>query len=68
MNSIEDIIQMIMRRDNLNREEAEFLVKDCQKEMNFYLKHGDYEMVEETLMIILDLEPDYIPILMSEAL
>ena len=62
--SVEDIIQLIMRRDNLNREEAEFLVKDCQREINFYLKHGDYEMVKETLMIILELEPDYLEVLL----
>lgn len=68
MNSIEDIIQMIMRNNGYDYETAKFMVEDCQKEMEFYMKREDWEMVEIRLADILGLEPDYIPILMSEIL
>lgn len=48
----EEIVQILMRRDDFTREEAEDMITECRKA----LEEGDYEAIQD----ILGLEDDYI--------
>lgn len=66
MNTVEDIIQLISRRDNISYVEATNIVSECMEEMEEAVAQGYWQEAEDILMAYLDLEPDYLDILMTE--
>ena len=64
--SIEDLIKLIMNRDNISYNEACYLVEDCQCELNYIVSHGgSYDEAAEAVYLILGLEPDYMDVLLD---
>lgn len=55
-----EIIEILMRRDDLTREEAEIVFDDVAEQMQDAVDTGDYSLAEEILMYELGLEMDYI--------
>lgn len=56
----EQIVNLIMKRDKIDREEAKELVYECQYAIADALEMGIPEEVENILMDYLGLEMDYI--------
>lgn len=61
----EEIIKILMRRDEISHEEAEDIVDECQYAINDILDSelSDFERMDEiefTIQDYLGLEPDYI--------
>ena len=68
-NNINDIINLIARRDGISYEEAKFCVEDCLEEVRRIIYNGGYGMyqeVEDILMSELGLEPDYLDLILDE--
>ena len=59
-----EIIEILMRRDGISRLEAENLVDECLDEMYGAFEVGDYLECEEILKCMLGLEPDYLELLL----
>ena len=57
---MEEVIQILMRRDGLTREEAIEEINEFKQEANILMKKGRFWEVEEFLMDYLSLEPDYL--------
>lgn len=58
---MEEIIQILMRRDGMTRETAAELCFDTREEIFQAIQAGEgYDEVEDILMYNLGLEPDYI--------
>lgn len=58
---LNDIVKILMSRDNLTQSEAENVFKNAQRDINDVLEHGgDYEDVEDIMYCQLGLEMDYI--------
>ena len=56
-----EIIQILMRRDGITEEEALEMINSCQEEINYIATHdGSYDEVEDSLKYWLGLEPDYL--------
>ena len=66
MNTVEDIINLISRRDNISYIEAMNAVNECMEEMEEAVTQGYWQEAEDILMAYLGLEPDYLDILMTE--
>lgn len=66
MNTVEDIINLIARRDNLSVLEATNIVSECMEEMEEAVAQGYWQEAEDILASYLGLEPDYLDILMTE--
>ena len=66
MNTVNDIINLIARRDNISVLEATNIVSECMDEMEEAVAQGYWQEAEDILMAYLDLEPDYLDILMTE--
>ena len=66
MNTVEDIINLISRRDNISYLEAMNIVNDCIEEMEGAIMRGNWQEAEDILASYLGLEPDYLDILMTE--
>lgn len=65
-NSVEDIIKLIMHRDNISYNEARYCVEDCMTELNYIAaRGGSYDEVADAIYMMLGLEPDYIDILLD---
>ena len=65
-NSIEDIIRLIMRRDNISYNEARICVEDCVNEVERVVaRGGSYEEAEDVVYYALSLEPDYLDIILG---
>ena len=65
-NSIEDIIHLIMRRDNISYNEARICVEDCVNEVERVVaRGGSYEEAEDVVYYALSLEPDYLDIILG---
>ena len=67
-NNINDIINLIARRDGISFEEAKFCVNDCIEELRYILNSGGYGMYEEAedvVMSELGLEPEFLEILIE---
>ena len=61
VSSIDELISIIMHRDGISRNEAENLVKDCQREIDDAIFHdGSLDLVEDIIADYLGLEPDYL--------
>ena len=68
-NNINDIINLIARRDGISYEEAKFCVDDCIEELRYIINSGGYGMyqeAEDAIASILGLEPDYLDIILNE--
>jgi len=57
---MQEVIEIIMRRDNVSYEEAEELVNNTIDEMYEYIDQGDYMTAEQVFVDNLGLESDYI--------
>ena len=66
MNTVEDIINLIARRDNISVLEATNIVNECMGEMEDAAMRGNWLEAEDILASYLSLEPDYLPILLEE--
>lgn len=66
VNTVEDIINLISRRDNISYIEAMNIVNDCMEEMEGAVIRGNWQEAEDILASYLGLEPDYLDILMTE--
>lgn len=66
MNTVNDIINLIARRDNISTLEATNIVSECMEEMEEAVAQGYWQEAEDILMSYLGLEPDYLDILMTE--
>ena len=62
---MEEVIRLIMRRDEISYEEAKEAVDECVEEMWDAVIHNRFQEVEDILASELGLEPDYIPQLMG---
>ena len=66
VNSIEDIIKLLMRRDNISLMEAQEAVNDCKEELDVAICNGLWQQAEDILKSYLSLEPDYLDIFINE--
>ena len=66
MNTVNDIINLIARRDHISTLEATNIVSECMDEMEEAVAQGYWQEAEDILMSYLGLEPDYLDILMTE--
>lgn len=66
MNSVNDVIALIARRDNISLIEAMNIVHECMEEMENAIAMGNWQEAEDILASYLGLEPDYLDILMTE--
>lgn len=66
MNTVNDIINLIARRDHISTLEAMNIVSECMNEMEEAVAQGYWQEAEDILMSYLGLEPDYLDILMTE--
>lgn len=56
-----EIIEILMRRDNLSKEDACAEIKATWEEIQDAITEGDSDQCEDILMSNLGLEPDYLP-------
>lgn len=54
------LIEMLVKRDGMSREEAKELIRETRAEMYEALESGDYCEAEEIFCGNLGLEPDYL--------
>ena len=66
MNTVDDIINLIARRDNISYIEAMNVVNECMEEMENAVLNANWQEAEDILASYLGLEPDYLDILMTE--
>jgi len=66
VNAVNDIINLIARRDNISKLEAMNVVNDCMEEMEGAVMRGNWQEAEDILASYLSLEPDYLSILLEE--
>ena len=66
MNNVEDIINLISRRDNISYIEAMNVVNECMEEMEGAVMCGNWQEAEDIVASYLSLEPDYLSILLEE--
>ena len=55
-----EIINILMRRDGISENEARNLVEECRKEIEAVIAGGRYMEAEDIIASYLELEPDYI--------
>ena len=60
MKAINKVVQILMSRDNLTREEAEHILHTVRDDIDVVLADGDYQAVEDIVYTELGLEMDYI--------
>lgn len=58
--TIEELAEMIAKRDSISYEEALTAVRDCALEMEHAFYTGSLDRVEDILRCDLGLEPDYL--------
>ena len=54
------LVETLIRRDGLTREQAEQEVEEAREAMYEYIEDGDYESAEDIMEEFFGLEPDYI--------
>lgn len=64
--NVDDIINLIARRDNISVDEAINIVNDCMEELESAIMRGNWQEAEDIVASYLGLEPDYLDILMTE--
>ena len=55
-----EIVEILMRRDGITQNEAENLVEECREEILDAAVRGNYQECEDIVASYLDLEPDYL--------
>lgn len=55
-----DIVELLMRRDHISREEAVEMLFTCREDINRAVEEGRYSEVDDIIMNDLGLEPDYL--------
>ena len=55
-----EIIEILMRRDDISRLEAENLVEECKEELWEAAARGSYQECEDIVALYLGLEPEYL--------
>jgi nucleoid DNA-binding protein len=55
-----EIVEILMRRDGLSRNEAKNIIKECQEAVNEAVVKGDYNAAVDAIYSILGLEEDYL--------
>ena len=64
--SVEEIAQLIARRDNISIEEARDTVRQCQSELDMIVSAGgSLDDAEECVAYWLGLEPEYVEYLLD---
>lgn len=58
--TLEELAQMIAKRDNISYNEAMIAVKDCAIDMEHAFYSGSLDEAEDILASSLSLEPDYL--------
>ena len=66
MNTVNDIINLIARRDHISTLEAMDIVSECMEEMEEAVAQGYWQEAEDILASYLSLEPDCLDILITE--
>ena len=66
INTVEDIINLISRRDNISYIEAMNIVNECMEEMEGAVIRGNWQEAEDIVASYLSLEPDFLSILLEE--
>ena len=59
-----EIVEILMRRDGISQLEAENLVEECKEELWEAAARGNYQECEDIVMSYLGLEPDYLDLLL----
>ena len=59
-----EIIEILMRRDGISQLEAENLVEECREELFVAAARGNYQECEDIVYSYLGLEPDYLDVLL----
>ena len=70
INTIDDVISLLMRRDRINENEARNAIYECQMELNELMRgdtmnFGVYDEAANILADYLSLEPDYLDIILG---
>lgn len=61
-----EIIEILMTRDGISKEEAIDVIDNCKEEIDYILlNNGSYDDAEEALKYWLGLEPDYLDIFLD---
>lgn len=55
-----ELVKILIRRDNISEDEAWALVEECAEEMNSAIMRANYQECEDILASYLGLEPDYL--------
>ena len=55
-----NLVELLMRRDNLTREEAIEMLFTCKEDLERAVSDGSYNEVDDIIMDDLGLEPDYL--------
>ena len=63
---MDEIIEILMRRDSISRLEAENILDDCIDELREAVYRGNYLEAEDIIASYLGLEPDYLDIILNE--
>jgi len=68
VSTVDDIIRLIKRRDNLSLNEARIMVDECVEEFQAALEDPNVSLdeLDEIVSSQLGLEPDYTPIILEE--
>lgn len=59
-----EIIEILMRRDGISQLEAENLVEECKEELWGAAARGNYQECEDIVALYLGLEPNYLEFLL----
>lgn len=62
---MQEIVEILMRRDNLSELEAWNIVEECVNVMQNAVMRGDYDKCEDIMRDYVGLEPDFLPYLME---
>lgn len=54
------VVEILMKRDNISKSEAEALVEQTREEIEEYCAQGLYDVAEEAIYENLGLESDYV--------
>lgn len=57
---MKEVVEILMKRDDMSREEAEEFYQEVMDEMREYIEQGDYMTAELVFEEEFGLEPDYI--------
>ena len=62
---LNDIVKILMRRDNLSEEEAWITIDNCQEELRMIVEEEEgYDAACDCIASWLGLEPDYLDVLL----